>query len=252
MTTPTTSLAQPYSLACAAVLGLFAGALPCHAAVTWTLGGGGSITNNPLSVTVTGLHPGGTAADTPDPNPPSRAWDNNGTAMVFSGDLPAFGPADSITFAIDPFDDSSLTGTTLNTLPGDRVDMGRNVNTGWSVLGGPGGQRIGGTEVLVLTFTDIPDGLGLRLTAVAGDNPVNGPQVQVVVDGSSVTNLGGLSASGLSIDIQEGQRVGFRNATASGEFRVRELTLETFVIPEPSALLLLGLGGSLTLLRRRR
>ena len=219
-----------------------------HAELQLTLGGGGSVNNDDLTVTLTDLSDGGSPVDTPNSATPlNRAWDNNGTCITFSGFLDGFVPADEIAFAVLPYASSTLDGTTLTL--GAQSDLARNITGGWSVLGGDGGQQIGGSEALVLNFQDLPDGVGLRITEVTAGNVSGAPNVQVIVDGSSVTEIGGTSATDLAIDFFEGDSVAFRDADEVGTFRLRSITLEVIAETQPSfAITEIGIeGDALTL-----
>jgi hypothetical protein len=103
----------------------------------------------------------------------------------------------------------------------------------------------------------------LQITgASSAHNNGSGGNLQIVVgsstlDGTTLTgsnlavyDLGGLSGSGLSIDVNDGDYVYFRNA---GTDRIRLSSLTVDAVPEPSSFALLAgcFGLTWVMLRRR-
>jgi len=113
---------------------------------------------------------------------------------------------------------------------------------------------------LVLTF-DLSNfsGYTLRLTDFTGEYSTTGTtDAALVVDGVSTTTISGnatnITASGLSIDITDGDQLLIKSSAATTnttKFRLASFTLEAIAVPEPSSMLL-GSLGILFLFRRRR
>jgi hypothetical protein len=166
-------------------------------------------------------------------------WGNN--PVVTSGSLAGVADADEFKMTVLGYTTSNLSGVDLTVTNQNNVT--KNATNGWGVLN----TDIENDDALTFTFdlSGLPANTGLRITDVAGRNTGgSGQEIQIVVDGVSVTDLGGLSGSGLSIDIADGDLVAFREiGVSTGDYRLKTFTLETVAaIPEPSTLLLAALG----------
>jgi hypothetical protein len=218
---------------------LVASTCPAFSAITFQFGGAGVQAG--INITIGSLTNG----------TPTSSY----TDLAVSGTLSGVSNTDSFTFFASGYNSSSLSGNTLTL--GSAVDFTRNSANGWGVSSGASTSIDGGTTQDALGFTfnlaNLPANTGIRITSLTAVNQSGAANnVQVVVNGKSSTILGGLTGSGLSIDVTNGDLVAFRNMGPSGNnYRLRGITFDTYAIPEPSAAVL-GSLGTLLLLRRRR
>ncbi len=197
---------------------------------------------------------------------PTEAGDSNMRGRIApTGSLTDVANADTFSFTYDTFAASTLTGSDLTATNVGGSVMASNGNGIASADGDINGSN-GRGIFFQFDLSSLTSGYGLRITdAVSALNSGTSGDLQILVGSSTltggsggtlsgtgldVTTLGGLSGSGLSIDITDGDYVYFRNAGAD-RIRLSSLTFEAYAIPEPSAAILGGLGA-LLLLRRRR
>jgi hypothetical protein len=188
--------------------------------------------------------------------------DNRSGDFSASGSLSGVSAADTLSFTVNGYSGTSVTGNNLVLTSATLQDVTRNSTNGWGVLNGGTSGEIGGNDSLTFAYdlSGLPANTGLRITGVTiGGSVDNGLDVQVLVDGISVAALGGgPTFSGLMIDITDGDLLAFREIGGStSSYRVDTITLETFAlppVPEPTTGALLGIGGMMVLgaARRRR
>lgn len=158
---------------------------------------------------------------------------------------------DSFTMNFKVWTTASVSGNDV-TLTTANATIAANITTG---IAPSNGEFKGDTSQgmsIVFNLSGLEPGTTLRLTDFVANlsSGTTSPNVLLVVDGKSSTDLGGLTGSSLSIDIADGDMLFIKNnSTTNDRFRVGSFTLEA--VPEPGSLALLGLGG-LCVLRRRR
>lgn len=219
-----------------------------QAAMVFDLVGSGGTTSG-LELSVTDLTNGSpTEAEVSDPG-------SNFTISAFNaiGTLSGVSNTDSIAFTVNAYETSSLSGNDLTLNFGTDPRFAKSAADGWSPVTAGGNVNFDGTNALAFTFdlSGLPVGTFLRITDVNFEesSTAGTENVQVIVDGSSVTELGGQDGSGLSIDVADGEVLAFRQLGTNTATRLKSFTFEA--VPEPSSLALLGLGGLLIGARRR-
>ena len=108
------------------------------------------------------------------------------------------------------------------------------------------------------TFTFNQD---VSFTAIELESVVATDELKVLVDGVSVFSTAGedgfVDFSGSTLDgltITAGQEITFAadGNVSNGSYRIETFTVHAKAVPEPSSLALLGLFGSVAMIRRRR
>jgi len=200
------------------------------------------------------LDPDASDSDTADPT----NWNNAGPGATVSDVLTGASAGDTFSFTVNAFSSVTLSGNSVTASTSNGNGFGKNPDAGWGVAND--GGDLTGSQALAFTFDlaglSLSAGEALRITQITlktddvGSTTDSGTppfEVTTLVDGVSSNTFTTSSTNGdpltnLAIDIQDGDTLYFTpNGASDDGYRVNQVQFE--IIPEPSSLALVAMGG---------